>query len=146
MTPPVTLRTSVLLRAVLILAFAISIGFAISIFFSAHQIGDLPQALGYYATATGIVLIAALVGKRSFELCSVTLTELGVEQWCVFCNGKILSKKQLRWQEITDVSAKPGAFLLAGSVGKIEVNTMVFNEANVVIEFVRKMCPNQAGV
>ena len=58
---------------VLILIFLISTGTAIWLFVLVYLTDIESQAIGYYATSIGIILVTALVGKRSFELCSVIL-------------------------------------------------------------------------
>jgi hypothetical protein len=141
MTASKSLKASLLLKIVLILIFLISLGFAIWLFLLANRTDTESQALGYYATSIGIILIVALVCKRCFDLCTVTLSEQGVEQLCIFSSGHFLLKKKLLWSEITNIAAKPGSFLFSGRGLKIEVNTMVFNNANEVIEFVLKKNP-----
>jgi len=134
------LKASVLLRLVLICVLIISMGVAIWLIVLAHKIDSGSQSTGYYVTSMGIFFIVGLVGKRAFDLCSVTLTEEGVAQLSIFSRNRLLLKKELLWSEITNVGAKPGSFLLSGRENSIEVNTSVFSNAAEVIDFVKAKC------
>lgn len=123
---------------VLILIILISTGTLISLFVLAYLTDTESQAIGFYATSIGIILVTALVGKRSFELCSVILSDQCVEQLCMFCGRHFIHNKKPLWSKITDIAVKPGAFVLSGRNQKIEINTMVFTNANVEIEYITK--------
>ena len=123
---------------VLILIILISTGTLISLFVLAYLTDTESQAIGFYATSIGIILVTALVGKSSFELCSVILSDQCVEQLCKFWGCHLIHNKKPLWSEITDIAVKPGAFLLLGRDQKIEINTMFFTNANVEIECITK--------
>lgn len=136
------LKPSFFTKVMLICMLALSVGTAIWFISIAHRVGSGSQSLGNYAVALGIFFIVGLVGNRAFALCSVVLTEQGVSQRSLFSAKQFLRRKELLWTDITDVAAKPGAFLLSGRGCNIEVATSVFDDANAVIEFVRIRLPS----
>lgn len=133
------LKPSLVVKILHVFACASSFGGAIWLTVTGFHAGSF-QSLLYFATALGVILVVTLAGKRGFELCSVKLTDQGIEQLCLFSGKQIIQKKKLLWTEITNVAAKPGAFLLIGQAYNVEVETMVFSNAKAVIEFVRTRC------
>ena len=91
--------------------------------------------------SAGVLLLLFLVASGAIDLCSVRMTDSEVHQTKFFESGRLFVKKQIRWDEITDVQAKPGAYRLSNSAITVEIHTMIFGKPKLAEQFILEKIP-----
>jgi hypothetical protein len=114
-------------------------------------VGLLPRSSASTETLGLEIAIAAIMISTScwlfyrlYFLCSVVVTETGVEQSTLSIRKGSKKRIRLLWEEIVNVSFSSSSFHFLGKDGsKLELNTTLFNNGNETILAVHDLLPGR---
>ena len=92
--------------------------------------------------ASVMVAASCWLFSRLYFLCSVVVTETGIEQSILSLGKRIKRLVRLDWERVASVSFRRSSFHFLGDDGtKLELNTTLFQDANQTIRSVYDLLP-----
>lgn len=103
--------------------------------------GNVPVAVICCGT---IIAVFVWLLARLYSLCSIVVSNDGVQQSFVLCNGKLCDHFHIEWDQIRRVSFRESSYHFLSVDGtKLELNTTLFGNAAATICAVRNCLPER---
>jgi len=97
-----------------------------------------------FCIGTAMIAASCWLFGRLYFLCSVIVTEAGIEQSSLSLRKGLKRKVRLGWERVVSASFRASSFHFLGDEGtKLELNTTLFNNAQETIRAVHNLLPDR---